>query len=57
MIVTEYGVADLWGLSIRERVLALTNIAHPDFREDLLRYAHEQNYLPKTHALAYASLT
>jgi acetyl-CoA hydrolase len=51
MIVTEYGVADLWGLSIRERVHALTNIAHPDFREDLLRYAHEQNFLPKVIAM------
>ena len=31
-VVTEYGVADLWGKSIRERALALIAIAHPDFR-------------------------
>ncbi|HQU73165.1 MAG TPA: acetyl-CoA hydrolase/transferase C-terminal domain-containing protein, partial [Calditrichia bacterium] len=30
-VVTEYGVADLWGKSVRERALALINIAHPDF--------------------------
>lgn len=52
MIVTEYGVADLWGMSIRERVYALMNIAHPDFREDLLRYAREQNYLPQIYAFS-----
>jgi 4-hydroxybutyrate CoA-transferase len=54
MIVTEYGVADLWGLSIRERVHALVNIAHPDFREDLLRFAREQNYIGKVFALSAA---
>lgn len=36
-IVTEFGVADLRGKSIIERVHALANIAHPDFREDILR--------------------
>ncbi len=52
MIATEFGAADLWGLSIRERVHALVNIAHPDFREDLLRYAREQNYIPAVHSFA-----
>jgi acetyl-CoA hydrolase len=52
MVATEYGVADLWGLSIRERVHALVSIAHPNFREDLLRYAREQNYLPAVYTLA-----
>lgn len=49
-IGTEYGVVDLWGRSISERVHALVSIAHPDFREDLLRYAHSQNYLSKVHS-------
>jgi hypothetical protein len=49
MVVTEYGIADLWGLSVRERVQALVNIAHPDFREDLLHFAHEQKYMGATH--------
>jgi len=49
MVATEYGVADLWGKSVRERVYALTEIAHPNFREDLLRYAREVNYLPPVY--------
>jgi 4-hydroxybutyrate CoA-transferase len=44
-IVTEYGVADLYGKSIRQRALALINIAHPKFREDLTRQATELHYL------------
>ncbi|MFC7706320.1 acetyl-CoA hydrolase/transferase family protein [Plastorhodobacter daqingensis] len=39
LVVTEYGVADLWGLDLRARVEALIAIAHPDFREDLERGA------------------
>ncbi|HQV30971.1 MAG TPA: GNAT family N-acetyltransferase [Calditrichia bacterium] len=41
-VVTEYGVADLWGKSVRERALALINIAHPDFREELLNQAKKR---------------
>ncbi len=34
-VVTEYGVAQLWGRTLKERVRALINIAHPKFRESL----------------------
>ncbi len=34
-VVTEYGVADLWGRSLRERAKALIAIAHPDHRDRL----------------------
>ena len=34
-VVTEYGVAELFGKSIDERAEALIAIAHPDFREEL----------------------
>ncbi len=34
-IVTEYGVANLYGKTIKERVKALVNIAHPDHRESI----------------------
>ena len=44
-VVTEYGVADLLGKSIRERALALISIAHPDFRAELLREAKAQRYV------------
>ncbi len=35
-IVTEYGIVDLFGKTLRERALALVGIAHPKFREELL---------------------
>lgn len=38
-IVTEYGIADLHGLNVRERVAALIKIAHPKFREQLKKDA------------------
>jgi GNAT superfamily N-acetyltransferase len=43
-VVTEWGIADLYGKCIRERVLQLINIAHPDFREELLEHAKDWNY-------------
>jgi len=39
-IVTEYGVADLYARSLSERARALIRIAHPDFRDELERFAH-----------------
>ena len=44
-VVTEYGIAYLHGKSIRERVLALVNIAHPKFRTQLTQAAKAQNYI------------
>ena len=44
-VVTEYGVAYLHGKSVQERTLALIAIAHPKFREQLLREAIEAKYL------------
>ncbi|MFH1964291.1 MAG: GNAT family N-acetyltransferase [Acidobacteriota bacterium] len=44
-VVTEYGIAYLHGKSIRERVLALINIAHPRFRKELIKAAKAQNYI------------
>lgn len=40
-IVTEYGVAQLFGKSVQERAKALISIAHPDFRDELTKYAKE----------------
>lgn len=39
IVVTEYGVADLRGLSLAERVQKMVAIAHPDFRDTLARTA------------------
>ena len=44
-VVTEYGVADLLGKSIRERAVALISVAHPDFRAELLSDAKERRYV------------
>ena len=41
MVVTEYGVAELRGTTIAERVERLINIAHPKFREELWAKAKE----------------
>jgi acetyl-CoA hydrolase len=43
-IVTEFGVADLYGKSVRQRVKELIHIAHPDFRADLEMQAKELNW-------------
>ena len=44
MVVTEYGIAHLRGTSVRERVDRLIQIAHPNFREELLQKAKELGY-------------
>jgi len=44
-IVTEYGVADLYAKTIRQRAQQLIHIAHPDFRPDLEKQANELHYL------------
>lgn len=40
-VITEFGVAELFGKSIQERAKALINIAHPNFRDELTKYAKE----------------
>jgi itaconate CoA-transferase len=40
-LVTEHGVVDLKGKSTRERALEIINIAHPKFRDELLREAED----------------
>ncbi|MBF0158602.1 MAG: GNAT family N-acetyltransferase [Magnetococcales bacterium] len=44
-VVTEYGVAYLHGRTIHQRALSLISIAHPKFRDILLREAIEAHYL------------
>ena len=44
-VVTEYGIADLYGKTIRQRAQALINVANPIFREDLQRQAKEMHYV------------
>jgi acyl-CoA hydrolase/L-amino acid N-acyltransferase YncA len=51
-VVTEWGIAHLFGRSIRERALALIEIAHPDDREALLREAIAIGHLGAGQRLA-----
>lgn len=44
-VVTEWGVAELRGRSIRERAASLIAIAHPDYRDQLTREARNLGYL------------
>jgi acetyl-CoA hydrolase len=44
-VVTEYGVAQLFGKSIQERAKSLINIAHPNFRDELLQFAYENYHI------------
>ncbi len=44
-VVTEYGVVQLHGKSIRERTDALIGIAHPKFRSELTEFAKKNNYI------------
>jgi len=46
-IVTEHGIAHLFGKSLRQRAYELIRIAHPDHREELERAAFERlNVMP-----------
>lgn len=40
-VVTEYGIAELFGKTIQERAKALINIAHPNFKDELIKYAKD----------------
>lgn len=44
-VVTEHGVAALYGKTIRQRTLQLIAVAHPDFRKDLKQQAEALKYL------------
>ena len=44
-VVTEFGIAQLKGKSISQRVIELTQIAHPDFREELIEAAKQNHYI------------
>lgn len=48
-IVTEFGAVNLAGLSTWQRAEQLISIAHPDFREELIRKAEEQRIWLPSH--------
>ena len=44
-VVTEYGIAELQGKSIYQRVMELAQIAHPKFRDQLVQAAKQRHYI------------
>ena len=44
-VITEYGIAELAGKSIYQRVMELAQIAHPKFREELIEVARKRHYI------------
>jgi acyl-CoA hydrolase len=47
-IITEYGVAELRGRCVKDRMEALARIAHPNFRDWIQDEAHRLGIVPKT---------
>jgi 4-hydroxybutyrate CoA-transferase len=47
VVVTEYGIADLRGLTIGEKTLAVASIAHPRYRDEYLKAIHDDPMLTK----------
>jgi RimJ/RimL family protein N-acetyltransferase len=50
-IVTEFGLAYLFGKTLRERALSLISIAHPDFREELFEFAKKKGIIPSNQVM------
>lgn len=44
-VVTEYGITNLFGKSIRQRSLELIQLAHPKFRDELMTYVKRHRYV------------
>jgi len=47
-VVTEFGVADLFGKTVRQRAHELIEIAHPDFRSELEQHAIGRKFFPQS---------
>ena len=52
-VVTEYGIANLKGKNTWERAELLINIAHPDFRDDLIKEAEKMGIWKNTPKISY----
>ena len=53
-VVTEYGVVNLFGKSLQERAMAMIEIAHPDFRQQLFDAAKERGLIGTDRSLGEA---
>lgn len=50
-LVTEYGMVNLKGLSTWQRAEAIISIAHPDFRDELIKEAEKMNIWRKSNKI------
>ncbi len=50
-VITEFGIAYLFGKSIRERAIALIEVSHPKYRAELLAQAQAMGYVPESQTL------
>jgi acyl-CoA hydrolase len=49
VLVTEYGIADLRGLTLGAKALAIAWVAHPRYREGFLKRLHDDPIITKPH--------
>lgn len=54
-VATEFGVVNLFGKSLQERVMAMISIAHPDFRDELFEAAKKAGLITSDRSLGEAS--
>ena len=54
-VATEYGVVNLFGKNLEERVMAMISIAHPNFRDELFAAAKKFGLIEKQRSLGEAS--
>jgi len=50
-VATEFGVVNLFGKNIQERVMAMISLAHPDFRDELFLAAQETGMISRSRSL------
>lgn len=54
-VATEYGVVNLFGKSLQERVIAMISISHPNFRDELFQAAKEARLIGPERTLGEAA--
>ena len=54
-VATEYGVVNLFGKSLQERVIAMISLAHPDFRDELFHAAKKRGMIGHERTLGEAA--
>jgi acyl-CoA hydrolase/RimJ/RimL family protein N-acetyltransferase len=54
-VATEYGVVNLFGKNLQERVIAMISLAHPDYRDELFSAAKEKGLISRGRGLGETS--